>query len=109
MENTPVKDHAGLNRHCGDRLAASIRRDIIKTHSAFGAKEFLIALGYKAEIAKGCLVNFCDLNNYLPIDLTSGKTVIHNGNQPDWSIHPENIGLDGQKHISFARLGFNWY
>src|SRR5206468_4925588 len=47
---------------------------IMNTFAAHGIKEFVIALGHKAEIVKEYFLNFYALNNDLSIDLLSGKT-----------------------------------
>ena len=44
--------------------------------------EFVIALGYKGEVIKDYFLNFYAINNDITIDLASGKTAIHDGNQP---------------------------
>ena len=69
---------------------------IMNTFAAHGIKEFVVALGYKAEIVKEYFLNFYALNNDLSIDLLSGKTTIHDGNQPDWRIHLVDTGLQTQ-------------
>jgi glucose-1-phosphate cytidylyltransferase len=66
---------------------------IMKTYSTYGVNEFFVALGYKAELIKQYFLDFYALNNDISIDLASGKTVIHNGNQPDWKVHLINTGL----------------
>ncbi len=66
---------------------------IMNTYSAHGLNEFLIALGYKQEVVKQYFLNFYALNNDISIDMASGETVIHNGNQPKWKIHLVDTGL----------------
>jgi glucose-1-phosphate cytidylyltransferase len=66
---------------------------ILNIYAAHGFKEFIIALGYKAEVIKEYFLNFYALNNDLSIDLASGKTTIHDGNQPKWKIHLVDTGL----------------
>src|SRR5207249_9405658 len=60
---------------------------IMNIYAAHGVDEFIIALGYKAEVIKEYFLNFYAINNDLSIDLASGRTVIHDGNQPKWKIH----------------------
>lgn len=69
---------------------------IMNIYGAFGMKEFILALGYKAEVVKEYFLNFYALNNDISIDLRSGKTVIHDSNQPKWTIHLVNTGLNTQ-------------
>jgi glucose-1-phosphate cytidylyltransferase len=77
---------------------------IMNIYSAFGVKEFIIALGYKAEVIKEYFLNFYALNNDISIDLSSGKTVIHDGNQPTWTIHLVDTGLYTQTAGRLRRL-----
>jgi glucose-1-phosphate cytidylyltransferase len=66
---------------------------IMNIYGAYGMDEFIIALGYKAEVIKEYFLNFYALNNDISIDLTSGKTTIHDGNQPRWKVHLVDTGL----------------
>lgn len=60
---------------------------IMNIYAAHGINEFIVALGYKAEVVKEYFLNFYPLNNDISIDLANGKIVIHDGNQPKWQ-HP---------------------
>jgi glucose-1-phosphate cytidylyltransferase len=66
---------------------------IMNIYGAYGIDEFVIALGYKGEVIKEYFLNFYALNNDVSIDLSSGKTTIHDGNQPNWKIHLVDTGL----------------
>lgn len=77
---------------------------IMNIFGAFGIEEFIIALGYKAEVIKEYFLNFYALNNDISIDLRSGKTVIHDGNQPKWKIHLVDTGLNTQTGGRLRRL-----
>ncbi|MEW6300932.1 MAG: glucose-1-phosphate cytidylyltransferase [Thermodesulfobacteriota bacterium] len=66
---------------------------IMNIYAAFGIDEFIIALGYKAEVIKEYFLNFYALNNDISVDLASGKTIIHDGNQPKWKVHLVDTGL----------------
>jgi glucose-1-phosphate cytidylyltransferase len=78
---------------------------IMNIYSAFGVNEFIIALGYKAEVIKEYFLNFYALNNDISIDLASGKTTIHDGNQPKWKIHMVDTGLNTETGGRLKRLG----
>ena len=69
---------------------------IMNIYAAHRVNEFIIALGYKAEIIKEYFLNFYALNNDISIDLASGKTTIHDGNQPKWTVHLVDTGLHTQ-------------
>jgi glucose-1-phosphate cytidylyltransferase len=80
---------------------------IMNIYSAYGIKEFIIALGYKSEVIKDYFMNFYALNNDISIDLETGKTIIHDGNQPKWIIHLIDTGLNTQTGGRLRRLK-NW-
>jgi len=77
---------------------------IMNIYSAYGIEEFIVALGYKAEVVKDYFLNFYALNNDVSIDLSSGKTVIHDGNQPRWKVHLVDTGLHTQTGGRLKRL-----
>lgn len=66
---------------------------IMMIYSTFGIKEFIIALGYKAEVIKEYFLDYFSLSNDLTIDLLSGKKVVHNICELDWKIHLVDTGL----------------
>ena len=77
---------------------------IMNIYASYGVNEFIIALGYKAEIIKDYFLNFYALNNDISIDLATGKTTIYNGNQPNWTIHLIDTGLYTQTGGRLKRL-----
>jgi glucose-1-phosphate cytidylyltransferase len=77
---------------------------IMNIYAAHGIHEFIIALGYKGENIKEYFLNFYAFNNNISIDLATGKTTIHNGNQPKWKIHLVDTGLYTQTGGRLKRL-----
>ncbi len=77
---------------------------IMNIYAAHGVNEFIIALGYKAEVAKDYFLNFYALHNDVTVDLGRGRTVIHEGKQPDWVIHLVDTGLQTQTGGRLKRL-----
>ena len=77
---------------------------IMNIHAAHGITEFIVALGYKAEVVKEYFLNFYAFNNDLSIDLASGRTTIHDGKQPNWKIHLVDTGLHTQTGGRLKRL-----
>jgi glucose-1-phosphate cytidylyltransferase len=77
---------------------------IMNIYAAYGMDEFIIALGYKAEIIKDYFLNFYALNNDISVDLATGKTIIHDGNQPKWTVHLVDTGLYTQTGGRLKRL-----
>ena len=77
---------------------------IMNIYAVHGVDEFIIALGYKAEIIKDYFLNFYALNNDISIDLATGETIIHDGNHPKWTIHLVDTGLHTQTGGRLKRL-----
>ena len=77
---------------------------IMKIYAAHNITEFILALGYKAEVVKEYFLNFYAFNNDLTIDLANGKTTIHDGNQPNWTIHLVDTGMHTQTGGRLKRL-----
>lgn len=77
---------------------------IMNIYAAYEIKEFIIALGYKAEVIKEYFLNFYAINNDISIDLAGGKTTIHDGKQPDWKIHLVDTGVSTQTGGRVKRL-----
>jgi len=77
---------------------------IMNIYAAHGVNEFIVALGYKAEVIKEYFLNFYAINNDISIDLSSGKTIVHDGKQPDWKIHLVDTGLYTQTGGRLKRL-----
>jgi glucose-1-phosphate cytidylyltransferase len=77
---------------------------IMNIYSAFGYKEFVLALGYKGELIKDYFRGFFALNNDLTINLGTGETKVHHGKQPDWLVHLVDTGQDTQTAGRIKRL-----
>jgi glucose-1-phosphate cytidylyltransferase len=77
---------------------------IMNICAAHGISEFLIALGYKGECVKEYFLNFYAINNNISVDLATGKTIIHDGNQPSWKVHLIDTGLPTQTGGRLKRL-----
>src|SRR5829696_3237893 len=69
---------------------------IMKTYSAHGFKEFVIALGYKAEEIKTYFLNYRFQVSDLTLKLGSGEIVVHDGDYEDWTVHLLDTGLHTQ-------------
>ncbi|HEY4688465.1 MAG TPA: glucose-1-phosphate cytidylyltransferase [Anaerolineae bacterium] len=77
---------------------------IMNIYACQGFVEFVIAAGYKAEYIKDYFLNFYAINNDLTIDLATGQTMIHDGNQPNWKVHIVDTGLHTQTGGRIKRL-----
>jgi glucose-1-phosphate cytidylyltransferase len=69
---------------------------IMQIYAAHGVTEFVVALGFKAEVVKAYFLNFYALNNDTSIDVANGGVVVHDGNQPRWKVHLVDSGLHTQ-------------
>jgi glucose-1-phosphate cytidylyltransferase len=77
---------------------------IMNIYAAHGVREFIVALGYKAEVVKSYFLNFYALNNDISVELATGRTVIHDGKQPPWTVHLVDTGLHTQTGGRLKRL-----
>jgi len=65
---------------------------IMKHYSHFGHKEFAIALGYKGEIIKKYMVDYCSLNSNITVSFHDRNVSVHDGDIPDWSVELIDTG-----------------
>jgi glucose-1-phosphate cytidylyltransferase len=77
---------------------------IMNIYAAYGYQEFILALGYKAEVVKEYFLNFFAINNDLTVDLGTGKTTIHERNLPNWIINLIDTGIQTQTGGRIKRL-----
>ena len=67
---------------------------IMRHYCHYGLQDFVIALGYKAEVIKKYMVDYCSLNSNLTVNLRSGRVDMHGGDyKPDWNIELIETGL----------------
>ena len=66
---------------------------IMMSYAHYGFQDFVIALGYKAEVIKKYMVDYCSLNSNLTVNLRQGSVQTHDGYKPDWNIDLINTGL----------------
>jgi glucose-1-phosphate cytidylyltransferase len=66
---------------------------IMKFYASYGFKEFVVALGYKAEVVKNFFLHFADLESDLSIDLATGTVNRHRRQQETWKVHLIDTGL----------------
>lgn len=59
---------------------------IMMHYSSYGHNNFVIALGYKGEVIKQYMVNYCALSSNLTVNLGNGETKIHDGSRSDWTV-----------------------
>lgn len=77
---------------------------IMNIFAHYEVQDFVVALGYKAEVVKEYFLHYQALTNDLSVDLCSGKTTIHDGQKPNWKIHLIQTGLSTQTGGRIRRL-----
>ena len=66
---------------------------IMKFYASYGFAEFVVALGYKAEVVKNFFLHFADLESDLSIDLATGSVERRRLHQEAWKVHLIDTGL----------------
>lgn len=66
---------------------------IMRTYARFGHKDFLIALGYKAEVIKDYFLNYRSLNSNFTIDLANGHVESLEQGGVDWRATLVDTGM----------------
>ena len=64
----------------------------------YGHKEFAIALGYKGEVIKKYMVDYCSLNSNITIDFKNRDVRVHEGDMPDWKVELIDTGFSIARH-----------
>jgi len=78
---------------------------IMMHYSCFGYRDFVVALGYKGEVIKRYMVDYCSLNSNLTVNLKAGRVDLHDteGIQ-DWTIQLIDTGLNTMTGGRIKRL-----
>jgi glucose-1-phosphate cytidylyltransferase len=66
---------------------------IMMHYAHYGFKEFVVALGYKGEVIKKYMVDYCSLNSNLTVNLQTGKVTIHDAYKTDWTVELVDTGI----------------
>ena len=66
---------------------------IMMHYATYGFKNFVIALGYKGEVIKKYMVDYCSLNSNLTVDLSNGKVTKHGKVKQDWIVELIDTGI----------------
>jgi glucose-1-phosphate cytidylyltransferase len=67
---------------------------IMKFYASYGFEEFVLALGYKAEVVKNFFLQFADMASDLTIDLGAGTVERRRRHPESWKIHLIDTGLE---------------
>ncbi len=66
---------------------------IMNIYASQGFSEFVVALGYKAEVVKQFFLNYSSLNSDFTVDLNSGNLSFHNKSKINWKVTLVDTGL----------------
>ena len=67
---------------------------IMKYYAQFNHKDFILALGYKAEVIKKYFLQFAETNSNILLDLQSSEGTQDNSSQYDWRIALVDTGIE---------------
>ena len=78
---------------------------VMSCYAKYGFTEFVVALGYKAEVIKDYFLNYTALSNDFTVDLNSGEIFSHNKNEDiNWKITLVDTGLNSMTGGRIRRL-----
>lgn len=77
---------------------------IMNIYADYGYNEFVIALGYKAEVVKNYFLDYHYLRKDITVCLRSGEIQVHDGKIEDWTVHLVDTGLQTQTGGRLKRL-----
>jgi glucose-1-phosphate cytidylyltransferase len=67
---------------------------IMKHYDYYGFNHFVIALGYRGEVIKKYMTDYCSLNGDLTVNLRTGNVYSRNNGGPDWTVELVDTGTD---------------
>lgn len=77
---------------------------IMKNYASQGFTDFVIALGYKAEVIKQFFVNYPIINSSFTIDMSSGALITHEKSSINWKVTLVDTGLNTMTGGRILRL-----
>jgi glucose-1-phosphate cytidylyltransferase len=77
---------------------------IMMYYSQFDFNEFVIALGYKGEVIKKYIVDYCALNSNLTVSTRTGKVEMSHQDSSDWTVNLVDTGVKTQTGGRIKRL-----
>lgn len=67
---------------------------IMSHYAHYGFDEFVVALGYKGEMIKRYMVDYCAVSGDLTVDLRRGHVEVHEGKRPEWKVELIDTGQE---------------
>jgi glucose-1-phosphate cytidylyltransferase len=77
---------------------------IMRYYAQFDFNEFVIALGYKGEVIKKYMVDYCALHSDLTVSMKTGIVRMKNGDTCDWTVDLVDTGMQTQTGGRIKRL-----
>ena len=77
---------------------------ILKIYAHYGYNEFVIALGYKANVIKDYFYKLQSYNSDFTVNTATGEITYHNGNPDEWKVTLVDTGVDTLKGGRIKRL-----
>jgi glucose-1-phosphate cytidylyltransferase len=77
---------------------------IMMHYAHHGFQDFVLALGYKGEMIKRYMVDYCALNSNLSVHLKDGRVEHDGGRRDDWRVDLIDTGLDTMTGGRIKRL-----
>ncbi len=77
---------------------------IMRHYSHYKFNQFVIALGYKGEVIKKYMVDYCSLSTNLTVNLQSGEVNRHDSYGPNWTVDLVDTGIKTQTGGRIKRL-----
>ena len=77
---------------------------IMRSYAAHGLTEFVVALGYKAEVVRSYFLHHHYVGRDYSIDLATGNVQAHRPSDDDWRVHLVYTGADTQTGGRLRRL-----
>jgi glucose-1-phosphate cytidylyltransferase len=66
---------------------------IMNHYAHYGFNEFVVALGYKGEMIKKYMIDYCSLNGNLTVNLQSGEVTTQDSCRPNWLVELVDTGI----------------
>ena len=77
---------------------------IMNWYAKFGYNDFVLALGYKAQVIKEFFLNYYALNNDFEVNLSTGEIKYINKQNRNWKVTLVDTGLDTMTGGRIKRL-----
>jgi glucose-1-phosphate cytidylyltransferase len=78
---------------------------IMMHYAHYGFSDFVVALGYKGEVIKRYMVDYCSLNSDLVVNLGTGDVELQNGDQTcNWTVELVDTGVSTMTGGRIKRL-----